>query len=126
MTPIERNRVNITFTMNEGEAARISSLRIGGNSVFSESTLLDEFELSPTGWFSWYTKNDRYSRSKAAGIDEFPGFSIGVFKIRPESRGSIHIKSADPLHAFQRFLLAGNGFTQAWQEFCNETLGPCC
>lgn len=40
---------------------------------------------------------DRYSRSKAAGIDEFPGFSIGVFKIRPESRGSIHIKSADPL-----------------------------
>ncbi|GMV46913.1 MAG: hypothetical protein AMXMBFR66_23110 [Pseudomonadota bacterium] len=64
VTPIERNRVNITFTMNEGEAARISSLRIGGNSVFSESTLLDEFELSPTGWFSWYTKNDRYSRSK--------------------------------------------------------------
>jgi len=64
VTPIERNRVNITFTMNEGEAARISSLRISGNSVFSESTLLDEFELSPTGWFSWYTKNDRYSRSK--------------------------------------------------------------
>ncbi|MFO1293446.1 MAG: outer membrane protein assembly factor BamA [Rubrivivax sp.] len=64
VTPIERNRVNITFTMNEGEAAKISSLRISGNSVFSESTLLDEFELSPTGWFSWYTKNDRYSRSK--------------------------------------------------------------
>jgi choline dehydrogenase len=40
---------------------------------------------------------DRYSRSKAAGIDDFPGFSIGVFKIRPESRGSVHIKSADPL-----------------------------
>ncbi len=39
---------------------------------------------------------DRYSRTKAAGIDDFPGFSIGVFKIRPESRGSIHIKSADP------------------------------
>lgn len=40
---------------------------------------------------------DRYSRSKAGGIDDFPGFSIGVFKIRPESRGSIHIRSADPL-----------------------------
>jgi choline dehydrogenase len=40
---------------------------------------------------------DRYSRTKEAGIDAFPGFSIGVFKIRPESRGSVHIKSADPL-----------------------------
>jgi len=64
VTPIERNRVNITFTMNEGEAAKISSIRIAGNTVFSESTLLDQFELSATGWFSWYTKNDRYSRSK--------------------------------------------------------------
>lgn len=40
---------------------------------------------------------DRYSRSKAAGIDPFSGFSIGVFKIRPESRGDIHIHTADPL-----------------------------
>lgn len=40
---------------------------------------------------------DRLSRSKSAGIDEHPGFSIGTFKIRPESRGSVHIKSADPL-----------------------------
>lgn len=40
---------------------------------------------------------DRYSRSKSGGIDPFPGFSIGTFKIRPESRGDIHIRSADPL-----------------------------
>jgi choline dehydrogenase-like flavoprotein len=40
---------------------------------------------------------DRYSRSKAGGIDSYPGFSIGVFKIRPESRGSIHIHTSDPL-----------------------------
>jgi choline dehydrogenase len=39
----------------------------------------------------------RYSRSKAAGIDPHSGFSIGVFKIRPASRGSIHIRSVDPL-----------------------------
>ena len=40
---------------------------------------------------------DRYSRSKAAGIDPYSGFSIGVFKIRPESRGNIHIQTSDPL-----------------------------
>jgi len=39
---------------------------------------------------------DRYSRSPGAGIDPFPGFSIGGFQLRPWSRGSIHATSADP------------------------------
>ncbi len=64
VTPLERNRVNVTFTMTEGEAARIKDIRIAGNSVFSESKLLELFELTPTGWFTWYSKSDRYSRSK--------------------------------------------------------------
>jgi outer membrane protein insertion porin family len=64
VTPIERNRVNVTFTMNEGSAARIKDIHIVGNSAFSESTLLGLFELTPSGWLTWYTKNDRYSRAK--------------------------------------------------------------
>jgi outer membrane protein insertion porin family len=64
VTPLERNRVNVTFTMTEGEAARIKDIRIAGNSVFSESTLMELFELTPTGWFTWYSKSDRYSRTK--------------------------------------------------------------
>jgi choline dehydrogenase len=39
---------------------------------------------------------DRYSRSAAAGIDPFPGFSLGGFQLHPMSRGSIHIASTDP------------------------------
>ena len=39
---------------------------------------------------------DRYSRSPGAGIDPFPGFSIGGFQLHPRSRGSIHAASADP------------------------------
>jgi len=64
VTPIERNRVNITFTMNEGDAAKVAAVSIAGMSAFSESTLLEQMELSATGWFSWYSKNDRYARSK--------------------------------------------------------------
>ena len=64
VTPIERNRVNVTFTMNEGDAARIGEIRIIGNKAFSEGTLLGLLEQSTTGWLSWYTKNDRYSRNK--------------------------------------------------------------
>ena len=64
VTPIERNRVNVTFTMTEGEAAKITELRIVGAQAFSESTLLNLFDLRPGGWLTWYTKNDRYARSK--------------------------------------------------------------
>jgi outer membrane protein insertion porin family len=64
VTPIERNRVNVTFTMTEGEVARIREIRIVGAKAFSESRLLGEFEASASGWLSWYTKGDRYSRAK--------------------------------------------------------------
>lgn len=63
-TPIERNRVNITFTVTEGEPARIRNIDVVGNKAFSDSTLRDLFELDTGGWLSWYTKSDRYSRTK--------------------------------------------------------------
>ena len=64
VTPMDRNRVSVTFTMTEGDAARISDVRIIGATVVSESTLKGLFELTPSGWFTWYSKTDRYSRSK--------------------------------------------------------------
>ncbi len=67
ITPIERNRVNVTFAMNEGETARIRDIRITGSSAFSESTLLGQMELTTPGWLTWYTKSDRYSRSALNG-----------------------------------------------------------
>jgi choline dehydrogenase len=40
---------------------------------------------------------DRYSRSAQRGIDAYPGFTIGGFKLHPKSRGSIHLRTTDPL-----------------------------
>jgi outer membrane protein insertion porin family len=64
ITPIERNRVNVTFAVTEGGVARIDEIRITGNQAFSESTLLGEMDLTTGGLMSWYTKSDRYSRVK--------------------------------------------------------------
>jgi outer membrane protein insertion porin family len=64
VTPQERNRVNVTFTITEGGPSRISEIRILGNKAFSESTLKGLFDLNDGGWLNWYTKGDRYSRSK--------------------------------------------------------------
>ena len=64
VTPVERNRVNLAFTVSEGEPATISEIRIVGNKAFSESTLRNLFDLDTGNWMSWYTKSNRYSRAK--------------------------------------------------------------
>ncbi|MDN3923049.1 outer membrane protein assembly factor BamA [Roseateles violae] len=64
ITPLERNRVNVSFSVAEGEPARIGEIRILGNKVFSEGTLLGLLEQTTSGWLTWYTKTDRYSRAK--------------------------------------------------------------
>ena len=63
-TPIERNRVNLTFTVSEGEPAKIKDIRVVGSRAFPESTLRGLFDLETGGFLSWYTKADRYSRTK--------------------------------------------------------------
>ena len=64
VTPIERNRVNLTFTVTEGDTAKIKELSIVGNKAFSESTLLGLFSQDTGGVLSWYTKSNNYSRAK--------------------------------------------------------------
>lgn len=64
VTPIERNRVNLTFSVTEGDPAKINDIHIVGSKAFSESTLKKQLDLDTGGWLSWYTKSDRYARSK--------------------------------------------------------------
>lgn len=67
ITPLERNRVSLAFNIDEGADARIVDISIIGNTAFSESTLLKEFELSTGGWFSFFTKDNQYSKQKLSG-----------------------------------------------------------
>jgi outer membrane protein insertion porin family len=64
VTPQERNRVAINFTIDEGDAAKIARINIVGNKAFTEKQLLSEMQLTTPGWFTWYTKNDQYSKQK--------------------------------------------------------------
>jgi outer membrane protein insertion porin family len=63
-TPVDRNRVNLSFTITEGGPAKIKQIQIVGNKAFTESDLRDQFNLDTGGWMSWYTKSDRYARTK--------------------------------------------------------------
>ena len=64
VTPQERNRVAVNFTVEEGEVAKIAKINLIGTQAFSESALIREMQLSTPGWLTWYTKNDQYSKQK--------------------------------------------------------------
>ena len=66
VTPLERNRVALTFTIDEGDAAKIRQIRIIGNNAFTERDLLRQMSLRTPGWLTWYSKADQYSRQKLA------------------------------------------------------------
>jgi outer membrane protein insertion porin family len=88
VTPIDRNRVNLTFTVIEGDTAKISEIHVVGNQVFGESTLRGLFDLDTGGWMSWYTKSDRYSRAKLnADIETLRSYYLtrGYLEFKVES-----------------------------------------
>lgn len=77
VTPLERNRVALSFTVSEGEVAKIRQINIVGNQTFSEKELLDLFVLSPPGWMTWYSKNDQYSKQKlSADLETLRSFYL--------------------------------------------------
>jgi len=67
VTPIERNRVNVMFNVDEGEVARIKQINIVGNKVVSDKEIREILQLSTSGWFTWYSKADQYSKTKLTG-----------------------------------------------------------
>ena len=67
ITPIERNRVNVMFNVDEGDVARIKGINIVGNKAFSDKQLRDVLQLSTSGWMTWYSKADQYSKTKLTG-----------------------------------------------------------
>jgi outer membrane protein insertion porin family len=77
VTPMERNRVAVAFNIKEGDVAKIRQINIVGNNAFAEKKLQDLFQLSTPGWFSWYSKNDQYSKQKlAADIETLKSFYL--------------------------------------------------
>lgn len=67
VSPLERNRVAVRIAITEGQTARIKQINIIGNEAFSDKELTKLFDLGTTKWYSFYTKNDQYSKQKLGG-----------------------------------------------------------
>jgi outer membrane protein insertion porin family len=64
---LDRNRVRISITIEEGKTAEIKHINIVGNTLFTDKEIKKEFESKiPPFWKVW-SKDDQYSREKLSG-----------------------------------------------------------
>lgn len=64
---LPRNRVAIKVDVFEGNVSGIEHINIVGNQVFDDETLKELLELQLPSFFSWFTKDNQYSREKLKG-----------------------------------------------------------
>jgi outer membrane protein insertion porin family len=74
---LPRNRVSLNIDVTEGSVSGIEHINIVGNKVFDNETLLDILELRLPSLFSFYTKDDQYSKEKLTGdIEKLESFYL--------------------------------------------------
>jgi len=67
VSPLPRNRVDVTLAIEEGKAARIQHINLVGNEIYEEEDILDQWESGEHNWLSWYRRDAQYSREKLSG-----------------------------------------------------------
>lgn len=67
VTPLERNRVDITVDVSEGSTARIREINVVGNAVFSDKEIRSLFSLGPRSWWALFSSRDQYSKQALSG-----------------------------------------------------------
>jgi outer membrane protein insertion porin family len=88
LSPMERNRVAISFNVTEGDIAKIRGINIVGNHVYTEKQLKKLITLRTPGWLTWFTKNDQYSKQKlSADLETLRSFYLnkGYLEFRIDS-----------------------------------------
>ncbi len=77
VTPLERNRVAVRFDIAEGQDATIEQINFVGNATFDDEELLDEFQLTKSKWYMFFSTADRYSRQKlSADLERLRSFYL--------------------------------------------------
>ncbi len=67
VSPLDRNRVDVTIAVKEGKAAKIKHVNVVGAEKFETEDLLENWESKESSWLSWYRRDDQYSKEKLSG-----------------------------------------------------------
>lgn len=86
---MSRNRLQVTINISEGVVAKVKRITIIGNTVFSESTLIGQLDLTTTGLLSFVTQSDRYSEDKMeTSLDKLRAYYMDRGYLRFEVKSS--------------------------------------
>ena len=58
--PLDQNRVDLVFEINEGEVTEVRRIDFVGNDNFSDSTLRGEILTTESAWYRFFATNDTY------------------------------------------------------------------
>jgi outer membrane protein insertion porin family len=58
--PLDQNRVDLIFKMNEGPVTGVRSINFIGNETFSDSRLRSELVTKQSRWWRFFSSNDNY------------------------------------------------------------------
>lgn len=84
ITPLPNHRVGISFTVKEGKKTTVRHINFVGNKHISSSTLEGEMFLSTSGFMTWYTNADKFSKEKLdADIERLRSYYLehGYFNV---------------------------------------------
>jgi outer membrane protein insertion porin family len=110
VSPLERNRVVVRIEITEGLTARIKQINIIGNQAFTEKELLKQFKLSTSRWYSFYSKNDQYSKQKLGGdLESLRSFYLDRGYIRFDIKSTQVSISADKKDIYITIVLSEGG-----------------
>lgn len=68
--PVDGNRVNVVFEINEGERTRIEQINFVGNSAFGDRRLKEVIALRETGLFGFLQRSDIYDEDRLRADEE--------------------------------------------------------
>ncbi len=68
--PIENNRVNVVFEINEGDRTKIAQIDFVGNNAFGDGRLKEVIALRESGILSFLQRNDVYDNDRLRADEE--------------------------------------------------------
>lgn len=86
---MSRNRLHVVINIQEGLVAKVKRITIIGNTVFEESTLIRQLDLTTSGIFTVITQSDRYSEEKMeSSLDKLRAYYMDRGYLRFEVKSS--------------------------------------
>jgi outer membrane protein insertion porin family len=101
ITPLENNRVDVAFVIDEGGRTGVKTISFVGNDHYSDSRLKSVIATRKSNWLSWLNRKDVYDPARVEGDEEllrrfymrngFADFRVVSTDVETDEDGDFHL-----------------------------------